>query len=151
MITPDMRQIIEENTIGLVATVTAEGFPRVSPKGTMRVLDDGRLGFAEIRSPGTLRNLRSNPAVEVTFIDVFRRRACRLQGAATYHPRGTAEFTELAPRFQAWDTLADRMRGFVVVAVTRAEMVRSPIYDLGAKEEQLRRQWLEHYTRLHGA
>ena len=60
MITARMRRLIEENTIGFVATVTPDGAPSVSPKGTMVVLDDAHVAFADIRSPQTVRNIRAN-------------------------------------------------------------------------------------------
>ena len=150
MITARMRRLIEENTIGFVATVTPDGAPSVSPKGTTVVLDDAHVAFADIRSPQTVRNIRANPAVELNFIDVFRRQACRLKGCAAYHPHGEARFEELLPHFQKWETLVDRMRGFVVVDVVKAEIVLSPIYDLGGTEDELKAQWLARYNELHG-
>lgn len=150
MISSEMRRLIEENSIGLVATVTPDGFPRVSPKATMRVLSDTRIGFADLRSPGTMRNIAANPAVEVNFIDAFRRLACRLRGTAVYHPRGSAPFDELLSQFQSWAYLMDRMRGLVVIDVAEARMIKSPAYDTGAQEPELIRQWLAYYTKLHG-
>jgi len=149
MITAEMRQLIEENTIGLVAMVTPDGAPAVSPKGTMVVLDETRVAFSDIRSPQTARNIGINPAVELNFIDVFRRKACRLTGRAIYIALGDAGCDDLLPHFQKWDTLVGRMRGFVVVEVTRAQVLKSPIYDVGATEEELRQQWLAHYRALH--
>ena len=75
MLTPDMKRIIEEQRLGFVATAAADGTPNVSPKGTFVVLDDETIGFGEIRSPGTIRNLRANPRVEVNFVDPFVARA----------------------------------------------------------------------------
>ena len=45
MLTRTMVKLIEENTIGLVATVTPDGFPAVSPKATMIVLDVTHIAF----------------------------------------------------------------------------------------------------------
>jgi predicted pyridoxine 5'-phosphate oxidase superfamily flavin-nucleotide-binding protein len=61
MLTADMQRIIEEQRLGFVATAAPDGTPNVSPKGTFIVLDDETIAFGEIRSPGTLRNLRANP------------------------------------------------------------------------------------------
>ena len=63
MITDVMRQIIEDNTIGLVATVTPDGSPAVSPKATMVILDAKTIAFSDLRSPQTVRNIRHNPNV----------------------------------------------------------------------------------------
>ena len=60
--------------------------------------------------------------------------------------KGTARFAELRPHFAKWDNLADRMRGFVVVDVERAQVILSPAYDDGATEPELQKQWLKTYT-----
>ena len=146
MITKEMRRIIEDNTIGLVATVDPDGSPAVSPKGTMLVIDASTIAFSDIRSPGTVRNIKHNPAVELNFIDIFRRKACRLKGRASYVPKGSPRFTELLPLFARWEKFVDSMRGFVVVEIAKAELVLSPAYDAGASEADLEAQWLGYYT-----
>jgi uncharacterized protein len=150
MLTDVMKRIIRENTIGLVATVTPEGGPAVSPKATMVVIDDTHIAFSDIRSPKTARNVKANPAVELNFIDVFRRQACRVTGTATYHVKGEAGFKALNHHFAPWDYLADRVRGYFVVEVTKAQHILSPAYDAGADEETLKEEWLEKYTALLG-
>ena len=59
--------LIRRFPLGLVATVMPDGRPAVSPKGTFLVRNAGELAFGAIRSPGTLRNLRANPALEINF------------------------------------------------------------------------------------
>ena len=147
MITQPMRRIIEENTIGLVATVAPNGSPAVSPKATMVIVDERTIAFSDLRSPQTVRNIRLNPAVELNFIDVFSRKAARVKGRATYFEKGSARYQELLPQFAArWGNLVARMKGFVVVDVERAQLVLSPAYDDGALEAELKEQWLATYT-----
>ena len=148
MIDARIRQIVENNTIGFVASVTSEGRPAVSPKATFAILDDHALAFSNIRSEGTVRNVQHNPNVEVNFIDVFHRTAARIAGTARYVSREDAEFKTLLPAFEKWSTLEDRMKGIVVVAVDRAEFVTSPAYDAGATSDELAEQWLDHFTGL---
>src|SRR6476661_8464915 len=65
LLTDEMKRVVEKQRLGFVATVCADGTPNLSPKGTLRVLDDDHLMFADIRSPGTVANLRTNPSIEV--------------------------------------------------------------------------------------
>ncbi len=145
MITPEMQQLVERNTVGFVATVTPDGKPAVSPKGTCVVIDGKTIAFGEIRSPGTMRNIARNPAVEINFLDVLSRKAVRLSGTARHVARGAGEFEALLPRFGAWSALVPRLRGIVVVDVSAARLVTSPVYDIGATEEELRTRWRAHY------
>ena len=49
--TPDLMQLIREQRLGFVATVSADGAPNLSPKGTFVVVDAATVAFGEIRSP----------------------------------------------------------------------------------------------------
>ena len=91
MLTDEMQTLIRRFSAGAVATVNADGTPSVSPKGTFVVLDDRTLAFGHIRSPGTVANLRRNPAIEVCFTDVVTRRAVRVTGTAAILRQGDAD------------------------------------------------------------
>ena len=59
ILTEEMRRVVEAE-LGFIATVCPDGTPNLSPKGTTAVWDDDHLVFADLRSPGTVENLRSN-------------------------------------------------------------------------------------------
>jgi uncharacterized protein len=61
-LTGDMKRVVMEQRLAFVATVCPDGTPNLSPKGTISVWDYDHLVFADIRSPGTITNLRKNPA-----------------------------------------------------------------------------------------
>ena len=70
-LTADMKRVVAEQRLAFVATVCPDGTPNLSPKGTISVWDDEHLVFADIRTPGTITNLRKNPAVEINVVDPF--------------------------------------------------------------------------------
>ena len=148
VITAGMMQVVREQRLGFVATVNADGTPNLSPKGTFAVVDAATVAFAEIRSPGTLRNLAANPAVEVNFVDAFTRRGCRLFGTARIVHRGGAGFNGLLPLFADHGGLVPRIRAVVLVAATRTLPLTSPAYDDGASEDELRRAWAGRFRAL---
>ena len=78
-----MKRVVGEQRLGFVATVCPDGTPNLSSKGTTAVWDDDHLVFANIRSPGTLTNLRRNPSVEVNVVDPFVRKGYRFKGVAS--------------------------------------------------------------------
>src|SRR5205085_2349953 len=97
-----------------VATAAPDGMPNLSPKGTFIVLDANTIAFGEIRSPGTIRNLRANPRIEVNFVDPFVRKGYRFAGTAVVVARGDPGFDALLGRFQS--PLAPRMRAIVSIS-----------------------------------
>jgi hypothetical protein len=60
-LTDEAKKAIKEIRPPLVVTANASGQPNVSAKGSLRVLDDEQVVFADIASPGTVANIRENP------------------------------------------------------------------------------------------
>jgi predicted pyridoxine 5'-phosphate oxidase superfamily flavin-nucleotide-binding protein len=147
MLTSDMKRIVQQQPLGYVATVSADGTPNLSPKGTFFVVDDTTIAFAEVRSPMTIRNLKANPRVEVNFIDVFVRKGYRFAGTANIVERGESNFDELLKR--SGTSLAPRVKAIVVITVARALPLISPAYDDGtATEDTIRRTFTTRFRRL---
>ena len=138
MLTAEMKDLIATFPLGFVATVRPDGTPAVSPKGTFQIMDDRTIAYSDIRSPGTRRNLRANPAVEVNFIDPFRRIALRAAGTAVLHPKGSDWFVAQHPRWlDAFGDLAQRIAGFVEMSLTDTKMIWTPPYDDGVTEDAM--------------
>jgi predicted pyridoxine 5'-phosphate oxidase superfamily flavin-nucleotide-binding protein len=66
----------------LVATASKTGKPNVSAKGSLRVLDDEHVLFADVASPRTIANIKENPQVAVICLDASARKGCRVWGKA---------------------------------------------------------------------
>lgn len=151
-LTEDMRRVIAEQRLGFVATVCPDGTPNLSPKGTVRTLDDQHLAFADLRSPRTVANLEHNPAIEINVVDPVARLGYRFKGTGTVL-RGGPLFDQLVDQF-AREGLSDavgRIRSVVVVTVSRATRLVSPAYDQGQSEQEIRRGWMAHFTELWNA
>ncbi len=147
----DMKELVERQRLGFVATVCPDGTPNLSPKGTVCVLDDEHLIFADIRSPGTVSNLRTNPNLEVNVVDPFLRKGYRFKGTAQVLDTG-ADFERHVAFFTARG-LRDapgRIRAIVIVRVDQARPLISPGYD-HADEASMRAYWLKYYVGETGA
>jgi general stress protein 26 len=138
MLTTEMKRLISDHSAGMVATINDDGTPSVSPKATFVIIDDGTIAFGNIRSPGTLANLRIRPAVEVCFIDVLTRKAVRVTGTATIVGKGEADNDLVSAFTSVWAQYIAHMSSFVIIAVSAAELILSPAYDLNYTEDQLR-------------
>jgi hypothetical protein len=78
--------------MGWVGTSTPDGLPNVTPKGTLRLLDDQHVIFADLFSLKTRQNLEKNPRVAVTVMD--------MASAKGYQLKGTAELISSGPLFE---------------------------------------------------
>ena len=149
-LSPDMQRVVLEQRLGFVATVTRDGTPNLSPKGTTTVWDKHHLMFADIASPGTVENLTSNPNVEINVVDPIVRKGYRFKGSATVHTSGAMFDRGLAVlREQGFTTKPERVRSIVVIEIADAAPLVSPVYDDGTTEETVADRWLGHHTELH--
>jgi hypothetical protein len=148
MLTPDMRAVIEAAHLCFAATVTPEGRPNVSPKGTIRVWDDARLFFLDIASPGTRANLAHAPWMEINVVEQLSRRGYRFSGRAALHVAGSPVYEEGVRRVYGDAPPADAAAGVVLLAVERAAPLLSPAYWRGTDETGLRTLWRERRAAL---
>ena len=82
MITSEIKIFLNLQKLGYVATVSSDGKPNISPKGTIIGWTSETLAFADIRSPDTMNNLRENPNLEINVIDPLLRKGYLFQGQA---------------------------------------------------------------------
>jgi uncharacterized protein len=146
ILTAEMKHMVATLRLCYVATVTPDGKPNLSPKGSLKVLDDSHLAFADIMSPVTMRNLLANPHIEINMVDPFIRRGYRFKGRCEVHREG--EVFDLVAN-ELWEREGRQypVNAVVKVAVEHALPVRSPAYvfNKGVKDEDVRKIWLERY------
>jgi len=76
----ELKKAISQIKPAMIATASKEGRPNVSPKGSLRVLDDEHLMFVDLRSPKTMEDLKENPYVAMIGYDPATRKGWRLWG-----------------------------------------------------------------------
>lgn len=67
---------------GFVGTASRDGMPNIAIKGSLRVLDDEHLLFADLFSKKTRKNLEENPKVAVMASDAGKSEGYILKGTA---------------------------------------------------------------------
>ena len=79
-LTEEAKKSIEEIRPAYVATASKSGKPNVSAKGSLRVIDDEHVLFADVRSPRTIANIRENPQVTILCLNAATHHGCRIWG-----------------------------------------------------------------------
>ena len=144
MITEKIGKFVSQQKLGFVATVSPDGTPNLSPKGTISVLDENTLVFANIRSPQTIENLEKNPSIEINIVDLFSRRGYRFKGIAKIISDGE-EYNKIL-LFYKQNGIQTTIKSIVMVNVKQILEVTSPLYDVGYTEEELRIKWKKYYS-----
>ncbi|MDR1873284.1 MAG: pyridoxamine 5'-phosphate oxidase family protein [Deltaproteobacteria bacterium] len=98
LISQEIRDFVA-GKLGWVGTVDGQGVPNLSPKGTVQVLDDQTIIFADLFSLKTRANLEKNPQVAVAVVE-----ASPPQG---YQFKGKAELLTSGPLYE---TVAKKLK-----------------------------------------
>ena len=140
VLTPDMRAVIQVTHLCFAATVTPDGRPNLSPKGTIRVWDDSRIFFLDLASPGTRTNIAAGSLLELNVVDPLSRRGYRFMGPAAVHTTGDF-FTEAVRRVMSDATRGVAVHAVIVQTVEQASAIVSPGYWHVADEVAMRELW----------
>ena len=139
----DIKNFVNFQKLGYVATISNDGTPNLSPKGTIAVIDESTMVFADIRSPQTMQNLQENPSIEINVVDPFQRSGYRFKGDGKIINDGP-EFDKILDYYTKAG-VKSKINSVVLVDVKSMSEVTSPSYDLGATKDELISKWKKYY------
>jgi len=146
VISSEIKSFLNSQKLGYVATVSPDGKPNISPKGTIISWTSDLLAFANIRSPDTMSNLKINSAMEINVIDPLSRKG--------YLFIGTGKIIKDSPLFDEIVTyyrnsgIQSPINSIVLVTVSSVSEVTSPLYDLGKSESEIKLRWKKYFNDL---
>jgi predicted pyridoxine 5'-phosphate oxidase superfamily flavin-nucleotide-binding protein len=145
-ITPEIKDFVNRVRLGFVATVCPDGTPNLSPKGTVMAWDEEHLIFADIHSPGTVYNMRSNPSTEINVVDIFCRKGYRFKGRAQVLSEGQI-YEDISSFYKAAGS-KHKVQNIILVKVEKILPILSPAYDLGLSEQEVRNRWVQYWDEI---
>ena len=146
LITSEIKNFLDVQKLGYVATVSSDGKPNISPKGTIIAWSSTVLAFADIRSPDTLLNLQNNPFVEINVIDPLSRKGYLFTGTAEII-KDTPMYVDILNHYRT-NGIQSPINSIVIIDVSSVSIVTSPLYDLGKTEDEIKLKWKKYFTDL---
>ena len=127
-LTPAIRDAMKRSVLCWLATVSPEGEPNVSPKEIFTAYRADQILIANIASPQSIRNIKSNPTVCLSFIDILVQKGFQLKGEARIANRTDAGYGDM-------ETLLTRLTqglfpfvSITVLSVESAKAILAPRY-----------------------
>lgn len=111
-----------------LATVDAKGRPNVSPKEIFAMYGNDVLVIADIASANSVRNIRGNPAICVSMIDIFRQKGQKVEGQARIIAAEDPEFDDLAAPLTRLTEGKFPIRHVIAVQIERVSPILAPSY-----------------------
>ena len=134
MLTPSIRESASRSVLCWLATVDESGQPNVSPKEIFAVVDSTHIAIANIASPTSVRNVKSNAHVCVSFIDVFVQKGYKVVGIARNVSQQDAEFSRWVAPLRAMAGPRFPIHSVILVQAVAVEPIVAPSYRLFADE-----------------
>jgi len=141
-----MKDFLNSQKLGYVATVSELGLPNLSPKGTIIAWDEETLVFADIRSPNTIKNLEQNPHLEINVVDPFLRKGFRFKGQGTIVKTGEV-FKSILEHYRQ-SGIKSPIGSIILVEISEILEITSPLYDLGVTEDEMKEKWKKYFLNL---
>ena len=145
-ITEEIKNFLNLQKLGYVATVSSDGTPNISPKGTIIGWSKNQLAFADIRSPDTMQNLKTNPNMEINVIDPLLRKGFLFKGTAKII-HDNSLYDEILKYYRE-NGIKSPINSIVLVDVFEILEVTSPLYDMGITENEIKSKWKKHFDSL---
>lgn len=145
-ITDEIKNFLDLQKLGYVATVSSDGTPNLSPKGTIIGWSKHQLAFADIRSPDTVKNLKTNPNVEINVIDPLLRKGFLFKGVAKII-KDVPPYDDILKHYRN-NGIKSPIDSIILVDVVDVSEVTSPLYDLGISEDEIKSKWKKHFDNL---
>jgi len=142
-LTQEIKDFVNKQRLGFVATIGPGNKPNLSPKGTTVAWDDEHLIFADIKSPQTISNLEVNPNLEINVVDPVKRKGYRFAGTAKILSEGE-EFEKILAHYRTLG-VKSKVKAIVLVTIDTAKEITSPLYDLGLTEQEIVSEWKKRY------
>lgn len=147
LITQEIKDFLNLQKLSYVATVSSDGKPNISPKGTLIGWGTSdTLAFADIRSPDTMNNLQSNPNIEINAIDPLSRKGYLFKGKAKII-KNDSLYQDIFNYYRS-QGIKSPINSIVIVDVSEVSRIISPLYDMGVSEREIKSKWKKHFENL---
>jgi len=128
MLSDEIKKSMQESVLCWLATATTDGIPNVAPKEMFVPYGDDCVLIANIASPKSARNIESNSAVCVSFVEVFKQKGFKLRGSASLIEPSDSAFEALLKELHQLGGEGFPVRSIIKIAVEAVEPIIAPSY-----------------------
>jgi uncharacterized protein len=129
-LTAEFKDCLKRSVLCWLATIGEDGSANLSPKEIFVTTDDDRILIANIASPISVRNIKHNPNVCLSFVDVFVQRGFKVNALAKVIEKSDPRFEqELGPLKQIAGQKFP-IHGIIELEVQRIAPILAPRYRL---------------------
>lgn len=130
MVTEEVKKYIDKSVLCWLATTNKQSEPNVSPKEMYALYDDKTLLIANIASPNTIKNIKTNSKVCVSFLDIFVQKGFKLKGVAKVIDKSDVEYNEKLKLLTNLFTDEFPIKSIIEIDLITIERIVAPRYNI---------------------
>jgi len=141
MITAEIQKYVNKSVLCWLATASKDGFPNVSPKEIFTYYKDDTIIIANIASPQSIKNIKENNKVCVSFIDVLVQKGYQLKGSASLIDSNHKLFEDLSQPLIAMTGGKFPFKTIIQIHIEKVKPIVAPkyvFYPETSEEEQIK-------------
>lgn len=130
MLADEVKHCIQKSILCWMATTDNRNEPNVSPKEMFTLYDDSTLLVANIASPNTIANIKVNPKVCVSFVDIFIQKGYKIKGNAKIIDRSDSSYAHKLNLLTELFTDKFPIKSIIEIDIVKVEKILAPSYYL---------------------
>ncbi|KOY87316.1 flavin-nucleotide-binding protein [bacterium 336/3] len=128
MLNEEVKKYIHKSVLCWLATTDTDNFPNVSPKEVFTYSEHNTLLIAHIASPQSIKNIKQNNKVCVSFVDVLVQKGYKLKGLAQVYEKTHSLFLEKAKPLLEIATERFPVLAVIEIDILKVEKIIAPSY-----------------------
>lgn len=119
---------MEQSVLCWLATVSEDGMPNVSPKEVFRAYGKDQIIVANIASPQTVRNIKTQPQVCLSFVEVLVQKGYQFKGHARIASESDPDYAEMKQVLEKMTLGKFPFNSITVIDVQSVKPILAPSY-----------------------
>jgi len=126
----EIKEYIDRSVLCWLATASSDNVPNVSPKEAFKAFGDDSIIIANIASPQTIKNIKENNQVCLSFIEVFVQKGFQLKGIAEIITEEHEEYKAMKNSLEEFTQGAFPFKSITRIKVEKVKKIIAPSYKL---------------------
>ena len=140
-LTQEVKDYIDKSVLCWLATSSSKNIPNVSPKEIFTNYGKDKIIVANIASPQTVKNIKQNKNVCISFIDILVQKGYQIKGTAEIIEKSDSEFSEMKKELTKMTEGKFPFASIIKITIEQAKSIIAPKYILHpntTEEEQIK-------------
>lgn len=141
MLNTEIKKYIDCSVLCWLATASSDNMPNVSPKEVFTYYGDSSIIIANIASPQTVKNIKENKKVCVSFIDILVQKGLQIKGTAELILKSHSQFEEMSKPLLAMTKGKFPFASIICIKIEKVKPILAPsylLYPQTSEEDQIK-------------